>query len=61
MSGIFYLNDPGILSAINNELAAGVQMSSVPNYNPYLDKHLICAKRFNPKMSKEVTIMLNEY
>jgi replicative DNA helicase Mcm len=33
----------------------------VPNYNPYLEKHLIYAKRFNPKMSKEATIMLNEY
>jgi replicative DNA helicase Mcm len=33
----------------------------VPNYNPYLEKHLIYAKRFNPKMSKEATTMLNEY
>lgn|GEM_PF-2518983 len=33
----------------------------VPNYNPYLEKHLIYSKRFNPKMSKEATIMLNEY
>ncbi len=33
----------------------------VPNYNPYLEKHLIYAKRFNPKMSKEATIMVNEY
>jgi len=33
----------------------------VPNYNPYIEKHLIFSKRFNPKMSKEATIMLNEY
>ena len=33
----------------------------VPNYNPYLEKHLIYAKRFNPKMSKEATVMVNEY
>jgi replicative DNA helicase Mcm len=33
----------------------------VPNYNSYLEKHLIYARRFNPKMSKEATTMLNEY
>jgi DNA replicative helicase MCM subunit Mcm2 (Cdc46/Mcm family) len=33
----------------------------IPNYNTYLEKHLIFSKRFNPKMSSEATIMLNEY
>lgn len=33
----------------------------VPNYNPYLEKHLIFAKRINPKMSNEAITMLNEY
>jgi replicative DNA helicase Mcm len=33
----------------------------VPGYNVYLEKHLIYAKRFNPKMSTEATTMLIEY
>ena len=33
----------------------------VPNYNLYLEKHLIYSKRFKLKMSNEATTMLNEY
>lgn len=32
-----------------------------PNYNTYLEKHLIYAKRFNPKMSPEATHILNQF
>lgn len=32
-----------------------------PNYNAYLEKHFIYARRFNPKMSSEATHMLNQF
>jgi DNA replicative helicase MCM subunit Mcm2 (Cdc46/Mcm family) len=33
----------------------------IPNYNPYLEKHLLYAKRFNPRMSDEAQVILSHY
>lgn len=36
-------------------------MIAIPNYNTYLEKHLLYAKRFNPRISDDAAVMLNEY
>jgi DNA replicative helicase MCM subunit Mcm2 (Cdc46/Mcm family) len=33
----------------------------IPDYTPYLQKHIEYSKRFNPKMSDEAKFMLKEY
>ena len=33
----------------------------IPDYNPYIEKHLLYAKQFNPRISDDAKMMLSEY
>jgi DNA replicative helicase MCM subunit Mcm2 (Cdc46/Mcm family) len=60
---LFFMRTTRDIDAIKRYTYAKSDMEdrAIPNYNAYLEKHLLYAQRFNPRISEDVKMILNQY